>query len=100
MISLLLIVFLLQLFIHLVNTVGAPVITEFVHIAYCFLHKRYSPLTSYLAMATLQQTPDFNIQRRPITKRTFEGITTVETGYECYELAGSICEMGEDQEDS
>jgi len=29
--SLLLVVFLLQLFIHLVNTVGAPVITEFVN---------------------------------------------------------------------
>jgi hypothetical protein len=53
--SLLLVVFLLQLFIHLVNTVGAPVITEFVcpSSRACVYDLLNSCLHVHLAMDTL-----------------------------------------------
>lgn len=66
--SLLLVVFVLQLLIHLVNTVGAPVINEFVRpsLRSCFgvyFTCSEQQLIVSLAMDTLQQTPHLHLRR-------------------------------------
>ena len=111
--SLLVVVFILQLLIHLINTIGALVINEFVSLLSSklpllllfVLHSAPSRLICDFFCATAMdhlQLPSHkqHLKKCPQADRTAAGGCEAEAGDECHQLAGRVCQVGEAEADA
>ena len=90
--SLLVVVFLLQFVIHLINTVGASAINNLVYFPTIYL---FPGINIQAAMDSLQQASDFHLYICPTAIEASYRDSRAKARNECYKFTRSIREMGQ-----
>lgn len=95
--SLLIVVLVLQLAIHLVNTVGAQAINDLVS-PLPQTPRRDTDILDIEAMDPLQQSPDSALSGHAVANTAPGRSRPPEARDERYKLAGPVCEVGQAEE--